>query len=169
MINGLGKLLERLSIGVAIIGATGIVALMLITVVAVFWRYVVKDPIFGISDLSVLALSVVAAASVCFGANHNAHVSVNVISYFFGRKVTRITDIIMRLFALATLSVAGFALIDKACGFEKACITDNLSIEHRPFFYVLAVSMLLYAASIFWQLLVGLKHFYDTDPNEPAD
>ena len=153
----------------AIIGAIGVAALMTITMVAVFWRYIINDPIYGISDLSVLTLAVVAAASVCFGARHNSHVSVNVISYCFGRKITRVTDVIMRVLTLATLLVASYALVDKACGFEKACVTDNLSIEHRPFFYFLAVAMFIYAANIFWQLLVGLKHFNGTDPNEPAD
>ena len=169
MLNWFDKQLARLSYGIALIGAVGIVVLMLITAVAVFWRYIVNDPIYGISDFSVLTLSVVAAASVCFGARHNSHVSVNVISYFFGRKVTRVTDVIMRVLTLATLLVASYALIVKACGFEKACMTDNLSIEHRPFFYVLSICMLLYAANIFWQLLLGLKHFNGSDPNEPAD
>lgn len=154
---------------VGVIGAIAIIALMLITIVAVFWRYVVDDAIYGISDLSVLTLSIVAACSVCFGARHNAHVSVNVISYFCGRKVTRITDIIMRVLTLATLLTASYALAHKACGLEKACITDNLSIEHRPFFYVLAACMLLFATNILWQLLVGFRHFNGTDPNEPID
>jgi len=169
MLERFDKLLSQLSSGIAIVGAIGIVALMLITGVAVFWRYVVNDPIFGISDLSVLTLSIVAGTSVCFGARNNSHVSVNVISYFFGRKVTRVTDVIMRTLTLAMLLVASYALIDKACGFDKACITDNLSIEHRPFFYVLSACMLIYAANIAWQLLVGLKHFGGDDPNEPAD
>jgi len=169
MLDSFDKLLSRLSMGVAFIGALGIVALMAITIVAVFWRYIVNDPIYGISDYSVLTLSIVAGTAVCYGARHNSHVSVNVITYFFGRKLTRVTDIVMRVLTLGTLLVAGYALIDKACGFEKACMTDNLSIEHRPFFYVLAVCMLLYAANVLWELLVGLKHFNGTDPNEPAD
>lgn len=142
---------------------------MVITVIAVFWRYVINNPIYGISDLSVLTLSVVAAASVCFGARHNAHVSVNIIGYFFGRKVTRVTDLIMRMIALGMLLLASFALVYKACGFEKACLTDNLSIEHRPFFYVLALSMLLYAMHLLWELIVSVRHFRGTDPNEPGD
>lgn len=169
MPDWLSKLLLQLSRVVALIGAAGIVVLMLVTLVAVFWRYVVNDPIFGISDISVLVLSVVAAASVFYGARHNAHVSVNVIKYFFGRKATRITDIVMRVLALITLGLASYALFDKACGFDEACVTDNLSIEHRPFFYVLSVSMLLTGVHTLWQLLVGIKHFGDEDPNEPAD
>ncbi len=153
----------------AIVGAIGILALMLIVLVAVIWRYVIQDPIFGIEDLSVLALSVVAASSVIYGARNNAHVSVNVIKYFFGRKVTRYTDLLMRLLTLTILLLAGYALIDKACGFEKACITNNLSIEHRPFFYVLSAAMFMYALHVFIQLVVGLAHFNAVDPNEPLD
>ena len=169
MLNQINKLLSQLAKVTALIGATGIIALMLVTIVAVFWRYVVNDPIFGISDISVLILSVVAAASVYYGSRHNAHVSVNVIKYFAGRKVTRITDIIMRTLALGILGMASYALFVKACGFDEACVTDNLSIEHRPFFYILAVSMLLIALHILWQLLVGIKHFNSEDPNEPTD
>lgn len=169
MLDLIDRVLFRISAALAIVGAFGIVALMLITVVAVFWRYVVKDPIYGIGDLSVLTLSVVAAASVGFGARHSSHVSVNVITLFFGRRITRYTDIVMRLLTIGMLLVAVYALVDKACGFEKACITDNLSIEHRPFFYVLATGMLFYAFHVLWQLLLGLKHFNGKDPNEPAD
>lgn len=169
MLDWLDKLLAQLSRVTAFIGALGIIALMLITVVAVFWRYIVNDPIFGISDISVLTLSVVAAASVFYGARHNAHVSVNVIKYFFGRKATRITDIVMRVLALFILGLASYALFVKACGFDEACITDNLSIEHLPFFYALSAAMLLTALYTLWQLLVGIKHFHDEDPNEPAD
>ena len=169
MLNQLNKLLSQLAKVTALIGATGIIALMLVTIVAVFWRYVVNDPIFGISDISVLILSVVAAASVYYGSRHNAHVSVNVIKYFAGRKVTRITDIVMRALALGILVMASYALFVKACGFDEACVTDNLSLEHRPFFYVLSVSMLLIALHILWQLLVGIKHLNNEDPNEPTD
>lgn len=154
----------------AVIGSLAILALLLIILVAVFWRYILNDPIFGIDDISVLVLAVVAASSVIYGARNNAHVSVNVITMFFGRKVTRITDIIMRTFAVAILGVASFALFYKACGFEKACITENLSVEHWPFFYVLGAAMILYTVHIFIQLVSGIYHFHDDkDPNEVAD
>ena len=170
MLRWLDKQLGYLTGLFAIIGALGTVMLMGIILTAVFWRYFLNDPIFGIDDLSVLALAVVAAASVIYGARNNAHVSVNVINMFFGRKVTRVTDLIMRALSLFILALAAFALFNKACGFEKACITENLSIEHRPFFYVLGAAMILYFVHIFIQFIIGIIHFNDDeDPTEVAD
>ena len=82
---------------------------------------------FGISDLSVVTLTVVAGGAVAYGARHNAHVSVNVISLVAGRKVTRWTDAIMRALTIAIAGLATYALFAKACGIEKACITNNFS------------------------------------------
>ena len=157
MLAWVDRQLARLSSVIAIIGAVSIVVLMMVTLVAVFFRYVLQDPIFGISDISVLTLAVVAASSVAFGARHDAHVSVDVIRFFAGPKITRVTDVIMRLLSICVLLLAAWALVIKACGFEKACITDNLSIEHRPFFYVLAIAMVFFALQILWQLLSGDK------------
>ena len=92
------------------------------------------------------------------------------IKYFFGRGVTRFTDLAMRALAVGILGLASFALFDKACGFEKACITENLSIAHRPFYYILGVAMGCFALHVLLQLLTGLAHFGDPqDPNEVAD
>ncbi len=153
----------------AIVGAIGVVVLMVNILVAVFWRYALNDPIFGIDDISVMVLTVVAACSVAYGSRHNSHVSVNVITAFFGRKATRVTDAIMRLLAVGIAGLATFALWTKACGFEKACITGNLSIEHTWFYYFLGVSLLFYALHLLVQLLTGLVHWNDEDPNEVAD
>ncbi|MEP3278516.1 MAG: TRAP transporter small permease subunit [Stappiaceae bacterium] len=154
---------------IVFVGALGVTALMLITIVGVFWRYALNDPIFGIGDISVLTLTIVAACAVAYGATQHAHVSVNVIKMFFGRKITRFTDTIMRIAAIFITALATYALFTKACGFEKACITENLSVEHRNFYYVLAGAMAFYMLIFTSQLLIGLKHFAGVDPNEPED
>lgn len=160
--------LERLTGLFAIVGALGVTGLMAIILIAVIWRYGINNPIFGIGDMSTLVLSIVAAASVIYGARNNAHISIDLISRFFGRRITRYTDLVMRLLTLAILCLATYALITKACGFEKGCLTENLSIAHRPFYYLLAVSMGLYALHILVQLLQGLVHFKGDDPNDPG-
>ena len=151
-----------------LIGALGVVALMLITLVAVFWRYVLNDPIFGIEDLSVMALVFVAGSSVAYGACHRAHVAVNVIN-FAGRGVTRFTDVLMRICCLAITVLASIALFTRACGIEKACITSNFSIEHRPFFYFLGLCFVFCAVIYGVQLVVGFRHFNGIDPNAVDD
>lgn len=153
----------------AILGAIGVCVLMANILVAVFWRYVLNDPIFGIDDISVMVLAVVAGCSVAYGARNNSHVSVDIITKFFGRSATRYTDAVMRLLALGITGLAAFALWTTACGFEEACITENLSIEHTWFYYFLGVALCFYALHILVQLLVGFLHWQGDDPNEVAD
>ena len=75
----------------------------------------------------------------------------------------------MRLVSLFITALAVYALWNKACGFERACITTNLSIEHRPFYFILAIGMGFYAMLLATQAVVGLMWFNGDDPNEPAD
>ena len=163
------KQLGHLAGLLAVLGGLGVFALVGITIVAVVWRYGLNDPIFGVSDLSVVTLTFVAGAAVAFGARKNAHVSVNVISYVAARRTTRWTDVIMRTLTVAIAGLATYALFAKACGIEKACITNNFSIEHWPFYYFLGVSMAVYTLHVLVQLLIGLWHFSGDDPHEIVD
>lgn len=140
----------------AVVGSVAACVLMGITVTAVTWRYGLNNPIFGIEDLSIITLSVMVAASVAYGARKDAHVSVNIISYFFGPAVTRYTDMVMRVLVIAIIALAAWALFDKACGFEKACITSNFSIEFIPFYYILSAAMVFYCLQVILDLLRSL-------------
>ena len=148
--------LERAARLLAWAGAAAIIGLMGITVVAVFWRYVLNDPIFGIEDMSIITLTVVAGASVAYGGRHGAHVAVDVISFRASSGTTRVTDVLMRILSLGILGLATWSLFDKACGMEKACITGNFSIEHRPYYYFLGICLGVYALQILIDLLAGL-------------
>lgn len=154
---------------VAVVGALAVFSLMMITLVAVIWRYALNNPIFGISDISMMTLIIVAGASVCYGARHGAHVSVNVIGMVADRNITRYTDALMRLLSFGILALASYALASKACGAARACLTNNMSIEHAPFYYFLSVMMGIFALQVLLQLIVGLAHFDGDDPNELAD
>ncbi|MGI9401076.1 MAG: TRAP transporter small permease [Rhizobiaceae bacterium] len=163
--NLIGKAAQFL----ALVGSLGIIGLVMITIVAVAWRYGLNDPIFGIEDLSIVTLTIVAGAAVAYGARTNAHVSISVIRFFGGRRLTRYTDAIMRVLTVAILALATYSLFAKACGIEKACITNNFSIEHRYFYYYLGISMGVYALHILVHFLISLYHFGSDDPNEIDD
>ena len=165
------KWLGRLAGLFAVFGAAAVVILVVVTVVAVFWRYVLNDPIFGIEDLSTMALTVVVAGAIAYGATRGAHVSVNVISYFVGRSVTRWTDLAVRLLGTATMGFAAYALAVKgSCGFECGAFTANLFIIHMPFYYTLSLGIAFYALLLAAHLIAGLMHFSaETDPHETPD
>lgn len=164
------KQLGRLAGLFAVAGGVAIVALMATTVVAVFARRVMNDPIFGIEDVSAMALTVVVAAAVAYGAHHHAHVSVNVIKMVAGRRMTRVTDLVVRVLGLAVIGIAAYAMFAKGgCGLPCGQITNNLSIVHTPFYYFLGVALASYAALLAVHLLIGLVHWNDEDPNEAID
>ncbi len=162
--------LGRLAGLFAVLGSIALLGLTLITVVAVFWRYVLNDPIFGLEDVSSMSMTVVVAAAVAFGAYHGAHVNVSVIKFFAGRAITRFTDALARSIGFVIVGIATYAVFTKGtCGLECGAITNNLSIVHTPFYFVLGFALLAYALLLFLQLLIGLAHWRSEDPNEPAD
>ena len=154
----------------AVIGGIGLVVLMGITVVSVFWRYILNDPIFGIEDLSTMTLTIVVASGVAYGAVHGAHISVNVLSMVAGRHLRRISDIVVRGLGAFITGYAAWGLVDKGgCGLPCGAITSNLGIAHPPFYMVLAVAMGSYSLLLVTQLAIGLAHWRGTDPNEAVD
>lgn len=159
------RALRWLSGALAVVGSLSIVGLMGITLVAVIWRYWFRAPISGTGDFSQMTLILVAGAAVAYGARHQAHVSVDLIAPL-GRQVTRVTDIVMRALTLFIMALSVYALMDKACGMERACITSTLSIEHRPFYWYLAVTMAVYAAQVAVHLGIGIATFQGEDPTE---
>ena len=168
--DSIERAIDRIAGLFAVAGGLALFMLMAVTVVSVFWRYALRDPISGIEDLSVTSLAVVVAAGVGYGAVHGAHISVNVISSFFGRKATRITDAISRLAGLAICLYATWGLIKKGgCGLPCGAITQNLSILHTPFYYALAAAMGLYAAVLLHRLVVGFANWSGEDPYEEKD
>lgn len=166
MDKGLGLLSGLL----AFFGSIFLVFLVAVTVVAVFARYFLNDPIFGIEDVSSMVLTVVVAASIAYGARHGAHVSVNVVGLFAGRRVTRLTDILVRVFGAIVVGGAAYALFVKgSCGFRCGAFTPNIEIMHQPFYYALSIAMALYALQLVAHLAIGLVHFGGKDPNEISD
>ncbi|GAA3855083.1 TRAP transporter small permease [Celeribacter arenosi] len=151
----------------AVIGGLGLIVLMGITVVSVFWRYALRDPIFGVGDLSSMTLAVVVSAGVAYGAVYGAHITVNIIAAILGRKLTRLTDVVVRGFGGSICAYAAYALAKKgSCGLSCGLTTENLVIPKMPFYFMLSAAMAVVAALTFYHLIVGLQHWAGADPNE---
>ncbi len=151
----------------AVVGGAAAIGLVAITIVSVFWRYVLRDPIFGIEDLSTMALTVFVAGAIAYGALHRAHVTVNILAGLVGRKVTRLTDVAVRVLGAGISGFAAYGLFTKgACGLPCGAITANMGIVHTPFYYVLGTAFTFYTVLLVYQLIVGLMTWGGTDPNE---
>lgn len=158
------KALEIGAIALGALGALALAALVVITLVSVFWRYVLRDPIFGIEDISTMALTVFVAGAVAYGAIRGAHVTVGIIAKVANRRVTRITDLIARILGIGITGYACLGLFDKgSCGMPCGAITANMNIVHTPFYYLLGVSFGFYCLLLIWQTYQALRHWNDPD------
>lgn len=161
---------DRLSFVFVIVGASGVMTLMALTVVGVIWRYVLVAPIFGLQDISSMTAAVVAACAVAFGAAQKSHITVNIMPKHFGRGIRRWTDALARSCGAIILGLAAQALIKKgSCGLPCGNVTGNLTIPHAPFYYLLAFGLGFFAVMLVIHLLVGLAHWQSEDPNEVAE
>jgi TRAP-type C4-dicarboxylate transport system permease small subunit len=160
--------IDRVSGVLAVAGGVTTVFLVVLTVVAVFFRYVLNNPIFGVDDLSQVALSVVVAGSIAYGARAGAHVHVDILGRVGGRTVTRYTDVFVRAVGALVVGLTAYGLVDQGlCGMRCGNFTPNLTIPHFPFYMLLAASMAVYSVILAFELVLGLIHFRaDEDPNE---
>jgi TRAP-type C4-dicarboxylate transport system permease small subunit len=160
--------LGRLARLMAVISSVSLILLAFVTGVGVIWRYVLRDPIFGIEDISTVLLAVTVAGAIAYGGISGSHVNVNLIGFFVQRKITRFSDALVRGLGAAISGYAGFALLVKGgCGVPCGDFTPNMAILHAPFYYLLGAALFLYGAVLVVQLGRGLAHFSDADDPDP--
>ncbi len=153
------------------IGSITMVALVVLTGIGVFFRYIMNDPINGLGDILGLTLSITVACSLAYGGRVGAHVAVDVLGMVGGRKVTRWTDPLVRVLGIFIIVVAVYALIKNGlCGIICGFLTSSLAIPHEPFYYFLAFGLSVYGVVLLAELIVGLRHFsQDVDPSEKTN
>ena len=132
------------------------------------WRYILNDPLFGITDISRMSLAVIVMGALAYGGRRGGFVHVDILAAVGGRRVTRYTDIAVRVVSIAVLALAAWALREEArCGFECGEFTDNLEIVHTPFYWLLTVAMATYTLMLACELAIGLMHFHG--PRDPFE
>ena len=148
--------------GFAVAGGVALVVMVATVVVAVVARYGLNAPIFGAEDISAMALVVVVASAIVYGAWDNAHVAVDAIDSIAPQRATRVTDVVARLLGAATAAMAAFALFRHgACGAACGATTPSLLIVHTPFYYALGsafaaiAGMLLTRQAALWMRRKG--------------
>lgn len=155
--NVIMKWLDRAASVLAALGAVTVVFLTGVIIVQVFWRYILDSPIFGLEDVVRMALVLVVAGSIAYGARQGAHVHVDVLKSVAGEKVTRYTDVLVKLGGAGIVAVLAFALWEEGrCGFRCGDFTDNLTIIHTPFYNTLAVGMAVYALILIVELIAAI-------------
>ena len=139
-----------------LIGAGALAVLTGVTVVAVAWRYLLSDPIFGIEDVASIALGVFVAAALVTTARKGGHIALDLLTDRLGTRARGAVLALAALVGIGACALAAWALADKGgCGRTCGDFTSNLSIPHPPFYYLFAAAFAAYGVILAWQTWIA--------------
>lgn len=119
-------------------------------------RKALNAPIKGAEDILVLALVLLVALAIPFGARTGAHIEIEVLEPFMSRAFTRISLFAMKGLGVIVLAVMSWRL--SAAGTNAAQFGESsqtLLISLAPFYHLLAVAVGIYCVVLIleiWQL-----------------
>lgn len=156
---GLLQRLDKLLGWIALFG--GGVVLSFLTVFSAFnvlvMRKAQNDPIKGAEDLLVLALVVLVALAIPYGARTGAHIEVEVLEHWMSKAFACRSMVAMKLVGCAVVLVLAWRLLDAgANAAEYGESSQTLLISFTPFYFTLAIGLGLYGVVLLleiWQLV----------------
>ncbi|MEM8540541.1 MAG: TRAP transporter small permease [Pseudomonadota bacterium] len=120
-------------------------------------RKALNNPIVGAEDLLILSLVVIVALSVPLGSRTGAHIEIEVLESRMTASFAKWSMIFVKVLGFVLMAVMAWRLWhagDSAAKFGET--TQQLLISYGPFYYLLAVSIGIYAIVLvldIWQLL----------------
>ena len=120
-------------------------------------RKALNSPIIGAEDLLVLSLVVIVALSVALGARTGAHIEIEILESRMSAAFAKWSMVLVKTAGIAVLTIMSWQLWragDSAARFGET--TQQLLISFGPFYYLLAVSIGIYAVVMvldIWQLV----------------
>ena len=120
-------------------------------------RKALNAPITGAEDLLVLALVVIVALSIPLGARTGAHIEIEVLESRMSVWFAKWSMIVVKIIGAALLGFMSKQLWHAGGTASKfGETTQQLLISYGPFYYLLAISIAIYAIVLLldvWQLL----------------
>lgn len=152
-------LLDRVLTWVALIcGGSTLIFMTIYSVWNVLiMRKALNAPITGAEDLLVLALVVIVALSIPLGARTGAHIEIEVLESRMSAWFAKWSMIVVKIMGAALLGFMSKQLWHAGGTASKfGETTQQLLISFEPFYYLLAISVAIYAVVLLldiWQIL----------------
>lgn len=146
---------------VALVG--GGVTLVFLTLLSVFnvliMRKALNAPIKGAEDILVLALVVLVALAIPYGARTGAHIEIEVLEAAMSKTFARLSLLAMKLLSAVVLAIMGWRLAIAATNAaEFGESSQTLLISFAPFYGILSASVGIYCFVLLlevWHLARG--------------
>ena len=151
-------------------GGAALVALTALTITAVGFRYALNSPIFGASDFKQLLLLAVVTFSVAHSGRTGGQVAVEILESVGGPRITRWTDIIVKIIGVVMLSILAWQLVQN--GFSAADYGEasgSLTIPFGPFFMALACGMALYGIVLIAEIYSHIRGYHVSHRQESIE
>lgn len=158
---GIIRVLDRVLTWISLICGGATLAFMTFFSVwnVLIMRKALNAPIIGAEDLLILVLVAIVALSIPLGARSGAHIEIEVFESRMSAAFAKWSMIVIKLLGMALLLVMAWRLWHAGVSAAKfGETTQQLLISYEPFYYLLAVSVALYAVVLaldIWQLLRG--------------
>ena len=124
-------------------------------------RKALNSPIIGAEDLLILSLVVIVALSIPFGARTGAHIEIEVLESRMSAAFAKWSMVFVKILGLGLLIIMSWRLWHAGQSAERfGETTQQLLISFENFYYLLAISVALYAVVLvldIWQLIRSSK------------
>ena len=145
-------MIDRLVRWAAIIGGLALVLLTCLTVLDVSLRYLFNRPLFGGQDVAELILLVAVSQSFAYCGRTGGHVSLDILGFVSGIRVTRAADIVVRIVSFAVMALLTWRCLENGIdAAEYGEATNLLMIPLYPFYFVLSAGFGLYGLVLLFE------------------
>ena len=135
-----------------------LIAMMSVTVVSVFMRYVVGTPILGVNEITEVISVTLVMLAMPYATQSEAHVRVDVLDPWLGRTGRMVGDLLARgigAYVLWILLQRGWRRMWDAFEFEDT--TNMLELPLGPFYALMLAGFALYLVVLVLQMLDILR------------
>lgn len=148
------KAIYRITKYMGYVGAFFIAAMMVLTTVDVFLRYVFDRPIGGVAELCAIMLVMVVAAALGWTALERGHVKVDLLMDHLPKKAQFVIDGIMLIFSLGIFAIMTVWTTGEM--FAEAQTSSILRISMIPFQWIFWAGLLIFCVCI---IVMIIEHY----------
>ncbi len=135
------------------IGYVSLSAMILLTTVNVFGRYILKQPLLGEYDMVELGMAIFGGVAMLIAAIQRHHVSVDVLLVRLSRRLQLALGSIAFVLGFVTWGLLAYqAFLDGLDSLENGSCSATLRIPQGPFKIVLSISLFLFCLTLLTQV-----------------
>ncbi len=158
VVTYLSKIVDPLSTYSSAIGATALTAMMFLTFIDVFGRYLLHKPLDGSDELTQFMMAVSIGFAIAYCALKKGHIRVDLVMQYISKKANQWFDVVA--YAVSCIFYAFITWQAWQYGFQQMAsgLTSSvLYIPVYPFVFILTISMALVTLMFFRDFLKSVE------------